>query len=138
MSDFDHENPACIRTYSTLRIYTGARNPDEISELLSIEPSRIWYVEGAGAGRGKPVNAWYLTSKGRVDSQDTREHINALIEVIASSNKLVELIESGSLTVDIMSFWHSSGQGGPSLKPEQMKRLGAWGVPVLWNVYFQG
>lgn len=38
--------------------------------------------------------------------------------------------------MDITHLWFSVGQGGPELWPEQMSKLGAFGLAIWWDIYF--
>jgi hypothetical protein len=49
---------------------------------------------------------------------------------------VMKLLRATGCTVDIVSYWLSSGQGGPWLMPEQMMKLGRLGIPVWWDIYF--
>jgi hypothetical protein len=39
--------------------------------------------------------------------------------------------------MDICSYWVGIGQGGPQLHPAQMRELGALGLAVWWDIYFE-
>lgn len=44
--------------------------------------------------------------------------------------------EAYQTTLDITSYWVSTGQGGPWLMPQQMLKLGGLGIGVWWDIYF--
>lgn len=126
---------SCSRTYATLLIYPSGQHPDEITELLGIEPSRT-SVKGGGL-RGTNVNGWFLSSKDAVISKDSRRHIDWILDGLERvSTKVKKLQNSGALTA-ITCFWESvSGNGGPTLSPSQMRRLAELNLEIWWDVYF--
>ncbi len=48
----------------------------------------------------------------------------------------MEVLRQKECQLNIMSYWVGIGQGGPALWPRQMLQLGALGLEVWWDVYF--
>lgn len=136
MIQYDDENPDCVRTYSTLKIFTGSISPDELTNSFQQTPTRAWYTDGEGPGRGKPVNAWYLTTKGQVQSRDTSRHLAYLLDFLHSHKDYVDSFAQKGIRLEIINFWHSAGKGGPTCHPQHMKQLAHWDIPISWNIYF--
>jgi hypothetical protein len=105
---------------------------DDVTEGFNIQPTKIWRVS-----TGKPFEGWFLTTKGKVSSLNTLDHIAYILAILEANTAFVDqLIDSGS-TINLINFWHSDGQGGPGLTVSLMKRLSRLNVEVDWNVYQQ-
>jgi hypothetical protein len=136
---YDHQYRSCTRTYSTLRIYTNNSHPDVITSLLKIGPTRI-SIAGPNGPRGRiVVNGWFLTTKGRLRSRDSRRHLDWLLDKIEPVSEQILALQRQGMSMDISSFWESaSGNGGPTISPNQMTRLVKMNLEVWWDVYFEG
>ncbi|MBN9691943.1 MAG: DUF4279 domain-containing protein [Verrucomicrobia bacterium] len=77
----------------------------------------------------------YSTQK-LCDSKDTRRHIDTILTALEGKTESVQKIQRRSCEIDITSFWVSTGQGSPCLKPEQMLKLGTLGISVWWDICF--
>lgn len=139
MQDYDDDNKYCLRTYSTLRIFTGEGSPDAVSQQLTVAPTRIWHRESDETVVARNRNGWFLTSRGAVESRDTRRHIDWLLQVLAGHSDYLRGIREAGGDTNIICFWHAAGlsEGGPSLTPTQMALLAELGVAVSWNIYFE-
>jgi len=136
---YDHKYRSCSRTYSTLRIYPKDVHPDVITKLLNIKPSRT-LIAGPNGPRGRiVVSGWFLTTRGKLKSKDSRRHIDWLLDKIEPVSEQILSLQKQGVSMDISSFWGSaSGDGGPILSPEQMARLVKMNLEVWWDVYFEG
>lgn len=133
---YDHKYRACTRTYSTLRIYPGTGHPDAITEALQVKPSRI---SVAGVTGKNHVNGWFLSTQRKLKSKDSRRHIDWLLDKIEPVAEKINQLQKEGCSMDIMCFWGSaSGNGGPTISPEQMARLVRLNLEVWWDVYFEG
>ncbi len=136
MHSRDYET--CEKTYATLRIYSSDIDPDEVTARLGIEPSEVQRQgELRGCGRFIRVNAWFLSSKDNVNSTDLNEHLEWLLDqVLPHEEALRELRDSGIKT-DVACYWLSlTGNGGPTLFPEQMGKLAILSLDCWFDVYF--
>ncbi|MEH6548911.1 MAG: DUF4279 domain-containing protein [Pseudomonadales bacterium] len=138
MTDYDDEDPTCLRTYATLRVYTGAMSPQIVSDTLAIEPTRIWHKGSTETVVPRERNAWFLTSRGAIESRDTRRHIDWIIQCLEGASSLLADVRAAGGNTDIICLWHSAGkaEGGPRLSPPQLQALGELLVPVGWNIYW--
>jgi hypothetical protein len=73
-----------------------------------------------------------------VNSADNALHIAALLEIFGGKQEEFESLRSAGCETDVSCYWVSSGQGGPSLEVETMKELARLGLPIWWDVYFDG
>jgi hypothetical protein len=131
------ENFGCLRTYSTLRVYTGEQSPDLVSERLSVEPTRVWYKGATDTVVPRKRNGWFLSTRGQLESLDTALHLSWLLERIQAHRQfLAEIVALGG-EIDIVSFWHAAGtpEGGPALQPGLMSELAELQIPISWNIY---
>ena len=135
---YDDAYSSCEETYSTLRVYHEALHPSETRIRLGIEPSRqiTKGIRAGGQKRPGKINGWFLSSEGKINSRDSRRHIDWLLDQLDGKEKVLqEMLESG-YHIDISSFWISAtGNGGPSLSPYQMQRLARFQIEVWWDVY---
>ncbi|NWK57778.1 DUF4279 domain-containing protein [Verrucomicrobiaceae bacterium N1E253] len=114
-------------------------SPTEVTTRLNVEPTRQ-NVKGekiAGIRRPARINGWFLSSQNKVESFDSRRHIDWILDQIYErSEELNDMMEQG-FCIDITSFWVSkSANGGPTLSPYQMKRLSDLNIEVWWDIYF--
>jgi len=136
---YDHKYRSCTRTYSTLRIYPKDTNPDVITNLLGIKPTDISIAEPNGPRGRVVVSGWFLSTKGKLKSRDSRRHIDWLLDKIEPMTEQILTLQKQGMSMDISSFWGSaSGNGGPTISPEQMSRLVTMNLEVWWDVYFEG
>jgi hypothetical protein len=127
----------CLRTYATLRIYSGEIAPREISKMLGVEPSRVWNKGSTETAVPRKQNGWFLTSRGEVESLDSKRHVDFILSQLAGNKAYVTGLTKQGLQVDIMCLWQSANQseGGPSLLPAQMQLLAEMGIAIAWNIY---
>jgi hypothetical protein len=138
--DYDDSYPTCLETFSTLRISSDELSPVEITSLLHVAPTRT-FRKGDVHGHSRlhrKANGWFYSTKEQSDSRDTRRHIDAILSALDGKIQVIKKLHNSGCKIDITSYWVSStGQGGPCLMPEQMLKLGALGIPVWWDVYFE-
>jgi len=87
--------------------------------------------------REKPRPTWNRSRRGSVWPKCLRPVQPVRPDLAALEGKLdsVQKIQRQGCTLDITSYWVSTGQGGPWLMPEQMLKLGRLGISVWWDVY---
>ena len=142
MTEFDPGYPSCSYTHVWLRVMHEQLDLAEISRLLEIEPTKI-QVAGDRvsdtSGRTRKYSGWFLESEGQVESRDSRDHFAWLLERISGKGAVLQSLVSRGYLVDICCRWDSaSDNGGPSMDPEQMVKLGALGIEVWFDIYFDG
>ena len=139
---YNDEYPTCAKTYATLCIYPEEIDPPIVTHHLGIEPSN-WQRKGKAIeldGRPLPrvaiLNSWSLTSKGQVDSRDSRRHIDWLLDQLDPKAEAIDTLQEMGCRMVISCFWASrSGHGGPMLPPTQMKRLGKLNIELWFDFY---
>ncbi|UZJ43823.1 DUF4279 domain-containing protein [Marinimicrobium sp. C6131] len=139
--DYDDEYPTCAKTDALLRIFSDDKSPSEISGFLGIEPTSS-QEKGGLRNPNNPkskskVNCWYFGSKADVQSNDSRRHLDWVIERIYPKKKeFIELKQAGA-DISICCIWESSSNhGGPTIDPTQMGPLSELGIPVWWEFWY--
>jgi len=136
--DYDDSYPTCLRTYSTLRVFSDNILPEEITKVLQIEPTEA-FRKGDSHAQGKlqrKASGWFYSTKHLCDSKDTRRHLDMILAALEGRLEAVRALHLRGCKIDVSSYWRSVGQGGPCLTPEQMLKLGAFDISVWWDVYF--
>ena len=114
----------------------------EISDLLETEPTKVQLAGDRVSDtseRTRKYSGWFLESEGHVESRDSRDHFAWLLEQVAGKGAVLQSLASRGYLVDICCRWDSaSDNGGPSMDPEQMVELGALGIEVWFDIYFDG
>lgn len=136
---YDDSYPTCSRTYATLCIYLpNASNLDKLTEKLGIQPSRT-QVKGEirkGQVREWPT-AWFLESKGIVESKDVRRHINWLLDKLQDEAEIIQQLLTEGSQIYLSCFWESAvGHGGPMLDAVILKRIVELGIGITFDIYF--
>jgi hypothetical protein len=137
--EYDNSYPTCFETFSTLRIFSDDLVPGEITARLAIEPTDTFH-KGDAHSLGKlrrKTNGWFYTTEHLTDSRDFRRHLDIILDALDGRNGAVLGLQSKGCTVDIVTYWVSTGQGGPWLMPDQMLKLGSLGIEIWWDVYFR-
>ena len=132
--------PTCSYTHVWLRVLDEHLDPDEISIVLGLEPTkmvRAGDLASAKTGRRRKYSGWFLESTGLIESRDSRDHFAWLLARICNKGKELRTLASRGYTVDICCRWDSaSGHGGPNMDPDQMVQLGSLGIEVWFDIYF--
>lgn len=136
--------PTCDECYAALFVYPGERHPDEVSQLLNMEPTRknvagTTIINSSGRQRKIPISGWFLSSEGKVKSKDLRDHINWLLnKIYAAKAGIKQLQGMEGLELGINCTWPSlAGHGGPTLWPEQMKIIAELELECTFDIYFE-
>lgn len=141
----DDNYPSCERTYAELTIATGDLDPSVVSERLHVQPTSTQQkgelrTNSLGRTRTVRLSAWFLSSEEAVVSKDLRRHLDWLLERLAPAvAELRALQGEAGLKMSVNCVWWStSGQGGPTLWPEQMSRLADLNLECSFDVAFFG
>ncbi|MEW5959070.1 MAG: DUF4279 domain-containing protein [Chloroflexota bacterium] len=142
---YDDEYATCEFTYAKLRVYPGKLDPMSVTQYLGITPTSTMtegehIVNSLGRERIVPQNGWFLSSEGQVSSKDVRRHLDWLLDRLEPiSERLKGLQEQPEVKMYIVCIWWSAyGQGGPTLWPEQMKRMAEMNLECGFDIYFFG
>jgi Domain of unknown function (DUF4279) len=142
---YDDDYGTCARTYATLLIYPVRTEPEAITQRLGIGPSS-WQRRGEPTAyslrrpsRVAEIDGWFLTTRGLIESRDSRRHIDWLLDQIeGKAMELRSLLDEGSW-ICITCYWAAAScGGGPTISPEQMRRLGALNIELSFDLYFHG
>ncbi len=133
------DNPNASRTWATLRIWGRDLDPDSVTALLGVVPSKSFRRGDQRNPRSVwPHGRWSLTSEGQMTSTDLEAHIQWLLDRIEPRGAgLAALREDASVKADVFCFWESAtGHGGPEFSPALLSRLGALALPLGIDIYF--
>ena len=136
---YDDDYPTCLKTYSTLCIFSDDLDPEQITATLGATPTRS-FRKGEPYNKGRlhrKANGWFYSTKELVQSKDTRRHIDQILKALESKEDALKTLRQQGCEMDISSYWASaSSQGGPALWPCQMVKLGNLGIEIWWDIYF--
>ena len=136
---YNDDYETCNETYVTLRLYSDSLFPQEITNFLGIEPSET-IEKGIETNilTNEVINhnAWFLTSENIINSKDSRRHIDYIADKLLPIREKLKILTSQGTQIDICCFWFSeNGQGGPTLSPPQLSKLGELGIELWFDIY---
>lgn len=137
---YNHDWETCSDTYATLRLYPGDIAPSEVSQLLELSPDETQikgntYIRDSKPWKA-PINGWFLSSKGKVTSRDSRRHLDWLLDILTPRAGALSSLSARGMRGDICCMWDSAhGHGGPQLDPAQMQRLCELDFVIWFDVY---
>jgi hypothetical protein len=132
---------SCESTHVELLVYLDKEEASYVTKVLDIEPSKSQttgelVVNSRGSERTAKNTYWSLSSEGKVLSKDLRHHLNWLLEQLMSRQfQLSRLQNDDAVTMTVNCVWWSKGSGGPTLWPEQMKKLSALNLECTFDFY---
>ncbi len=135
---FNDSYATCLETHSALRIFSDSICPSEMTAMLDLQPTSL-FKKGEVFGMAqlaRKANGWFYSTKGSVQSRDTRRHIDQVLDALEPRRTGLQALIKLGCKIDICSYWLSAGHGGPSVEHEQMKRLAELEIGVWWDVYF--
>jgi len=138
--NFCDDYPTCKETSAVLRIFSDEIDPREITRLLRVEPSSI-QIKGERKYPNKAEyinkeNGWFLDSEDLVESRDLRRHLEWLLNKTNNCHDKLKELSSKGAEITIFCPWQSaSGQGGPTMDPQQMKVLGDLNIELLFEFW---
>ncbi len=106
MTDYDDEYPTCLETNAVLRIRSDELLPEEISEILDIQPSKM-LEKGELRNPRLPrtinkTNFWFLSSESSVQSKDNRRHLDWLAERLLPKIGAIQQLRKRGAKLDVM------------------------------------
>jgi len=139
---YNDDYETCQETYATLCVYLEGVDPNEVTKRLGIKPTKVQRkgetpdIQSKLPTALKPT-AWFLSSKGQCISKDSRRHLDFILDqLVPKADVLQELRQLGS-KMHISCYWLSkSGHGGPTIPPEQMRRLALLDLELWFDIYF--
>jgi len=134
------ESPHASCTWATFRISRKRLDPEEITQLLKLAPSRSFK---AGDQRGTTSlrwshGYWGISSEGSIHSTDLEVHLEWLIsQLLPVRNKLNEVRASVDTVAYISCYWESAtGNGGPRFSSKIMGQLAMLDLELRLDIYF--
>jgi len=122
-------------------VYSDDTPAADIAALLGLDPSStLTKGEPTTNSAKRPVlakfHAWFLSSESNIDSPDSRDHIDWLLERLISEKAAIEELRSSGCQLDISCFWVSkSGHRGPTLSSKQLAGLAELGLDFWYDFY---
>ena len=136
---YKEDYATCEYTHAWLRIMDENLDPDEITKLLSIPPSKVQFRGDFTSQRPKdPLknSGWVLSSENLLDSKDSRHHLDWILEQISDRKDVFQIFHNRGYLVDICVRWDSkNGHGGPTLNPDEMKILSDLEIELWFDLY---
>lgn len=140
-TSYDDEYATCVYTHAWLRVMSEDLQPEAVTSLLDIQPTKTQVRGGLPRPSSKhpyKYGGWFLESKGQIQSRDSRRHLDWLLDHLhGKAAAITKLKEQGHL-VDLCIRWDSVGHGGPTLNPSHMVQLGELGIELFFDIYFAG
>jgi hypothetical protein len=136
---YDENYGTCAYTHAWLRIMHETVDPDEVTVILGITPSRV--QRRGDPNQGKPgqllsKGGWILSTEDVLGSKDARHHLNWILERVSGKNAEFAQLHSRGYLVDLCVRWDSvNGHGGPTISPPQMKALADLEIELWFDVY---
>lgn len=122
---------------ASLRISGETLRPDEIDSQLGIKPTMMHLRGEPRPGKTKLVwehSLWILESQPG-DDADPVEHLTWLLNRLEPKASVIKSL-SGAFQVDLFcGFSSESGQGGFTLDPVTLDRVGRLGIPLTLDLY---
>ncbi|WP_309385446.1 DUF4279 domain-containing protein [Cerasicoccus frondis] len=139
-TDYSDDYATCSRTYATFRVYLDDVDPDDLTRLLGIQPTKVQRKGQFDTSKKYPkLNGWFLSTKEKCTSRDSRRHIDLLLLELEGQRKAIDAIRAQGGSCQISCFWASaSGHGGPIIPTDQMRRLAALDLELWFDIYMGG
>jgi Domain of unknown function (DUF4279) len=128
------------KAFATLRFSGDRLDPDQISAILRVPPTKAWrkgerYFAGSRTGHlvGR-TGTWFLATDDFVTSPDLDQHLEFLTNLLLcfpgdEGERLVQLRETmmrDDVRADVSCFWHGeTGEQPPTVSAERIEKLRA-------------
>ncbi|ABW28502.1 DUF4279 domain-containing protein [Acaryochloris marina] len=138
--EYNDDYAICEKTYATLRLYPGTKDPHAVTKLLGIQPTFTQRLgDPLSSRRQARINGWFLKTEHLIDSLDSRRHIDWLLDQVEPITDRFFALRQAGCKADISCFWQSlSGHGGPTISPQQSRRLAELNLELWFDVYLGG
>lgn len=130
----DDDYPTGEFTTATLRVHHQSANPELVTAALGLEPDESSAAVTDDRGRKRPM-VWLLSSEGRVESRDVRQHVDWLTSQLEGRAEAIAGLRQEAFAVDVFCRWDGIGQGGPMLSPHQVSSLAALRLTIRFDTY---
>jgi hypothetical protein len=131
---------ARTKAFATLRFSGDQLDPDQISAILRVPPTKAWrkgerYFAGSHTGHliGR-TGTWFLATDDFVTSPDLEWHLDFLANLLSrgppdAGGALVQLQDAmmrNNIKADVSCFWHgAAGEQPPAISAEMIDKLRA-------------
>jgi len=130
---------ACIETFATLRVFSKEIHPDEITKTLDVSPTNTSPIDlESKYKKRREFHLWSFSTKDLSKSVSNAEHLELIFKSLEGKSDKLNILREQGCDTDIFCFWVSSGQGGPIADLELMKEAVKLGLPISWDMYFDG
>ncbi len=124
----------------TLRIVDRNLDPQKITKLLEMEPSKSHKRGDAfpkHPNRSRPYGYWGIASN-LPETENLRNHLDSILEKFKGKEKILNLLKKECETIEILcGFFTTDGDGSPlSLDPNQMRAISELGINLEIRYYY--
>jgi hypothetical protein len=128
------------KAFATLRFFGDRLDPDQISAILRVSPTKAWrrderYFAGQRTGHlvGR-TGTWFIATDNLVASPHLEEHLEFLNNLLSRGPQdkqerliqLQKLMMRDNLKADVSCFWHgAAGEQPPAIRAETTEKLRA-------------
>lgn len=131
---YNDEYKTCSETYATLRII--GLKPDEVTRHLGLRPTDSFVRGDVRHAAPMRHDGWFLGSKGAVDSNDVRRHLDWILDQLSTQRDALRILVDRGAKIDITCYWVSARRhGGPIISATQSKKLSDLDLEVSFDVY---
>ena len=82
-------------------------------------------------------NAWFFSSKGKITSKDLRRHLDFILDHLVPKTDDLHKLQQFDSKMCISCYWLSKyGHGGPTISPDQMRKLALLNLELWFDMYF--
>lgn len=123
-----------------LRIVGQTLDPDEVTRMLGLVPTRVAKkgepkVEGATSKWAANVWGFEVLPPGKDDWPSLEDGIEALLRTFRPIRERLHACSAGNEIYLWCGHFTSSFDGGPTLSPTLLKSLGEFGVQLILDTY---
>jgi len=137
---YDENYSPCGYTHAGLRVISEHLDPDEITRVFGMEPTRVLRAGEPCLLKSPELSkdsGWFISTEGVLESLDSRDHLDWILERFASKKKEIKNFQDLGYRVDVSVMWESKhGHDGPTLSPENLIGFGLLDIEVWFDVYF--
>lgn len=133
--EYKDEYASCARTYVTLSFYHDKFYSDEVTKILTINPTRT-----SEKNEFKKINqnGWFFSTQDMVKSRDVRRHLRFLLNTFKNKENEFNSLRNDGWSSRVYCFWESTeGNGGPIIDHWTMKLLSQFELDIHFDVWWE-
>jgi hypothetical protein len=115
-----------VKAFATLRFAGDRLDPDQISRILHIQPTKIT-KKGV---QGRQSNIWYLSTDKLIPGSELMDHIGFLLYLLFPApgdlNRVIalrDLLKRRNLESHVTCFWHGKSRARKPVVPDVVHKL---------------